>query len=378
MFGPVRLFFALRDHPDLGVLAAVVAVSALFAATPFVIPAVALDYDVTVGRSGLLSAAQVGGFATATFIAGRTLRTHRRYLVGGALAAVALNLLSAVAPTFVALLVLRVFAGAAAGILVWLAWSNAVRTTGALRNVAAAGPLTVFIVTPFLAWVATSSGAGAVYLAIAVLSIPPVFLPAEFAGYRRDRSHVSPSRSNVVLVVALGMATLAGSALFVYGAAIGLSLGLSALVVSLAYSGNALAGLIAARIPADNQPGGVWIFGMAVCAALVAFGGSSWLFIIGIALWGFCFWMATPTLLRSIAAWSLVPDERVGDAQSSMAVGRALGPAIGSVLVADAAYTTVGAFTVAGLVLTGFVVLGVRLYRRDRVPPTLETSSLAD
>ena len=65
MFGPVRLFFALRRHPDLGVLAAVVAVAVLFAATPFIIPAVAAAYGVSVGRSGLVSAAQVGGLGMA-------------------------------------------------------------------------------------------------------------------------------------------------------------------------------------------------------------------------------------------------------------------------------------------------------------------------
>jgi predicted MFS family arabinose efflux permease len=370
MFGPVRLFFALRSNPDLGVLAAVVAVSVLFAATPFVIPAVAVDYEVPIGRSGLLSSAQVGGFALTAFVAGRRLRTDRKYLVGGSLAAFVLNLLSAVAPNFEALLVLRIVAGAAAGLLVWLAWSNAMRTSGALRNVAAAGPLTVFISVPVLAWIATEFSSSGVYLAIAVVSLIPALLPAEFAGYRRERQHVSPSRSNVVLVVALGMGTMAGSALFVYGAPIGLSTGLTAFVVSLGYSGNALAGLIAARRPAEDRPGSVWIFGIALCAALVAFGDSQLLFLVGITLWGFCFWMATPTILRSIAAWSLAPDERVGDAQSSMAVGRAVGPAIGAVLVSDGSYAAIGAFAVAGLVVTGLVVLSVRLYRRGRVAPT--------
>jgi predicted MFS family arabinose efflux permease len=369
MFGPVRLFFSLRSHPDLGVLAAVVAVSFLFAATPFVIPAVAADYGVTIGRSGLLSSAQVGGFALAAFVAGRRLRTHRKYLVGGSLAAFFLNLLSAIAPSFGALLVLRVLAGAAAGLLVWLAWSNAMRTEGALRNVAAAGPLTVFLSVPILAWIASEFGSSGVYLAIAVVSLVPAWLPAEFAGYRRERQHVSPSRSNVVLVLALGMGTMAGSALFVYGAAIGVNTGLSELVVSLGYSGNALAGLTAARRPAEDRPGSVWIFGTALCAALVAFGDSPALFLIGITMWGFCFWMSTPTILRAIAAWSLAPDERVGDAQSSMAVGRAIGPAIGAALVAGVSYDAAGTFAVVGLVVTGLVVLSVRVYRRGRVAP---------
>ena len=374
MFGPVRLFFALRRNPDLGVLFAVLAVSVLFAATPFIIPAVAVDYDVSVGRSGLLSAAQVGGFALATFVAGRTLRTRRRYLVAGSLTAVAFNLMSAVAPTFEVLLGLRVIAGAAAGVLIWLAWSNAVRTEGALRNVAAAGPLTMLFATPILAWISTHGGASVMYLAIAAAAVPAAFLPAKFAGYRRERSHVSPSRSNIVLVIALGMTTLFGSALFVFGATIGVAVGLSAFVVSLGYSASSLAGLVATRIPARDQPAGVWIFGIAVCAAMVTFGNSAVLFLIGITLWGFCFWMATPTILRSIAAWSLAPDERVGDAQSSMAVGRAIGPAVGSFLVVDAASSAIGTFTVVGLVITGLIVLGVRIYRRDRLPPAQRVS----
>ena len=79
--------------------------------------------------------------------------------------------------------------------------------------------------------------------------------------------------------------------------------------------------------------------------------------------------MATPTILRSIASWSLAPDERVGDAQSSMALGRALGPAIGSVLVAEGSYGAVGAMAVVGLLVSAFTVLGVGIYRRDRLPP---------
>jgi DHA1 family inner membrane transport protein len=370
MFGPVRLFFALRSNPDPGVLGAVVAVAALFAATPFVIPAVAVDYDVTIGRSGLLSSAQVGGFALMAFVAGRRLRTSRTYLVVGSMAAFVLNMLSALAPNFTALLVLRILAGAAAGLLVWLAWSNAMRVSGALRNVAAAGPMTVLVSVPILAWIVTEFGSSGVYLTLAVISLVPALLPAEFAGYRRERQRVSPSRSNVVLVIALGMGTMAGSALFVYGAAIGLSTGLSPFAVSLGYSANALAGLIGARRPAKDRPGSVWIFGIALCAALVAFSDSPVWFLVGITLWGFCFWMATPTILRAIAAWSLAADERVGDAQSSMAVGRALGPAIGAVLVTDGSYVALGTFAVVGLMVTALTVLSVRLYRRGRVAPT--------
>ena len=42
---------------------------------------------------------------------------------------------------------------------------------------------------------------------------------------------------------------------------------------------------------------------------------------------------------------------------------------VGSLLVIDAAYASVGAFTVTGLIVTATVVLGVRVYRRSRVAP---------
>jgi len=369
MFAPVRLFFSLRDHPDVGVVAAIMATSILFAATPFVIPAVATDYDVSIGRSGMLSAAQVGGFAATVFIAGRTLRTHRRYLVGGALAGVVFSLLSAVAPTFETLLAMRIFAGSAAGLLVWLAWSNAMRTSGSMRNVSAAGPLSVLVSVPLLAWIANDFGSSGVYIALALVSLPAAFLHAEFAGYRRERKQVSPSKSNIVLVLALGLMTVSGSATFVFGAAIGVGAGLSSLVVSLGFSANALAGFIAARRPPADRLGSVWIFGTAACAALVVFGDAPILFMIGITMWGFCFWMATPTILRSVAAWSLAPDERVGDAQSSMAVGRAIGPAIGSALLVGGLYEPAGAFTIIGLTVAGLIVLSVRIYRRSHEAP---------
>ena len=103
--------------------------------------------------------------------------------------------------------------------------------------------------------------------------------------------------------------------------------------------------------------------------ALVAFGGNAELFLVGITLWGFCFWMATPTILRSVALWSLAPDERVGDAQSSMALGRAIGPAIGSVLVVGGTPTMSGMAPLSfsagwgGVIFTPLVASGAFLTR---------------
>ena len=370
MFGPVRLWFALRSHPSAGLLAAAIAVAVLFAATPFILQPIADEYGVALGTAGLLSAAQVGGFALTAFVAGRTLHTHRRYLVAGSLVATVVNVASVFITGFEVLLVVRVVAGSAAGLLVWLAWANAMRTSGALRNVASAGPLSVLLAVPVLAALADAYGSDAVFLTIAAVSLPPAFLKAEFAGFRPERRRMSPSRTNVVLVVALGLFTMAGSALFVFGASIGRTdLGMHGAVVSGAYSLNAFTGLIAARRHATDRLTTVWVFGVAASAALVAFGSHPVLFVIGLGGWGFCFWTATPNILRAVAAWSLVPDERVGDAQSAMATGRAVGPAVAAALVADRGFAAVGIFAVAGLIVVGAIVEIVRRYRRDASPP---------
>ena len=369
MFAPIRLFFAVREKADAGLLAAAASVAALFSSTPFLIPAVAADFGVTIGRAGLMSTAQVGAFALTTFVAGRRLRTHRRYLVGGAAGSVAFNLLSIVIPWFWPLLVVRALAGAAAGLLVWLSWANAMKSSGAMRNVAAVGPLTVFVAAPIVSIIADRGGADAVFAFLALAFVPPALLRASFSGFRPTRRRMSPSRSNVVLVFALGLTTLAGSSLFIFAAAIGASIGADPVIVAAAFSANALAGWFAARRSAGDRPDGRWVFLMAACAAAVAFTGSVPIFFVALTLWGFAFWMSTPQLLRAIAAWSLVPEERVGDAQSTMAVGRALGPAVASVLVKPDSFRAVGLFSVGGLILTTAILEGVRRFRASHGPP---------
>jgi MFS family permease len=202
------------------------------------------------------------------------------------------------------------------------------------------------------------------------VSAPAAFLPARFAGYRPLRRKMSPSRSNVVLVIVLGAMTMSGSSLFVFAATLATAeLGMAAGVVSLSYSANALAGLIGARRHADDRLRPLWTFGIALSAAAVGFGGAPILFVAGLVAWGFCFWMATPNILTAIAAWSLAPDERVGDAQSAMAVGRAAGPAVASVLVADGSFDALGAFAVVGLTLSAVAIAVVARHRRSHPNP---------
>lgn len=370
MFAPSRLFYSLQHRQDLGLLGAAVSVSVMFSATPFLLPTIADEYGISLGHAGWMSTAQVGGFALTAFAAGRTLRTHRRYLVGGSVVAFGANVASTAISDFTLLLGARAIAGAAGGLLVWLAWANAMRASSAMRNVASIGPLSVLVAAPVLSWLAHEWGSDAVFLAIALVSWPPALFKAQFAGDKVERTRMSPSRSNIVLVIVLGIITMAGSALFVFGAAIGVDqLGMNATVVSLAYSANALAGLIGARRLARDQLRAGWVAGVAASAALVAFGGTGSLFFAGLTIWGFFFWMATPNILRSVAGWSLAPDERIGDAQSTMALGRAAGPAIAAVLIANGSFSALGAFSVGGLLVSAAVVWWVQSYRQEHAPP---------
>jgi len=369
VLGPTRTFLSLRHAANSGLLAAVAYVSALFAATPFLIPALSEAFDVSLGQAGLLSTAQVGSFALTVFVAGRRFRTDRRILVGAASASVILNVASVVVSNYSILLVIRTLVGAAAGLMVWLGWAKAMRLSGAMRSVAATGPLSVFVAAPLIGWLAANAGIDAVFLLLAGVALPAAILPAEFAGYRHERRRMNPSRSNVILIGAMGLMTLSGSSLFVYSATRGNAIGMTPLVVSLAFSAQALVGFVAARIPSKEGSGGPWVLTMGICAAAVGFSEVPALFALGLAMWGFCVWMATPRILASIARWSLAPDERVGDTLSSMAVGGAIGPAVGSALIGGGTFTGVTSFAISGLVAAGLTVIGVSRFRQRRTPP---------
>jgi len=369
--GPTRIYLSLRHHADAGLVAAIAASTLLFAATPFLLPEIASEYGVQLGIAGLVSTAQVGTFAVVVFVAGRTLRTRRRYLIVATTIMFAANLASAFAPTFPILVVLRVLTGGAAGITVWLGWAKAMRVGASLRNVAATGPAAVFLGAPIIGWFASSYGIDAVFIFLAVIALPAAVLPVEFAGFKPKRSHAGVSRSNVVLVVALGLLTLAGSAMFVYTASLGQDIGMGATAISLTFSANALAGFIGAQLKGKGSAA-PWIAVIAVGAATLGFVPGAAVFVVGMTLWGFAFWIATPRVMSSIADWSPAPEDRVGDAQSAMAVGRAIGPAIGGLVLVSGSFSDLAIWSVSGLLLSAVVVLLVDLYRRGKTSPTAD------
>lgn len=340
----------------------------MYAATPFLIQPIADRYGVSEGAVGAVSVAQVGAFALANIILPRLLAPSGHILRWAAAALVILNFLSMVPTLFPALIGLRLFAGFAAGAMTWIAWTDAMAVRRSMAAIAATGPTAVLIGSPILALVA-ARGDRAVYLLLALTAIPAALLFAKVTGARRSRGSVSRSRSNRVLLLALWMVTFFGSALFINETLVARDLhGLSAQAASVGFSLNAAGGLLGARLSTRHRRPGWWMLALGPSAFLTV-NGTVPLFYLGMTLWGFAFWMGIPGVLAMLSQRSLHPSERAGDAQALMAVGRALGPAMGGAFVDAGALVALSSVSAVGLSLAGATVIGVQ-EGRDRLPPT--------
>lgn len=368
VFGPARVLYSLRNDAPASIVASAVGVTAMFAATPFLIPEIADRFGVTVGLAGAISVAQVGLFAIANVALPRLVNPTGRVLARSAAVLVGATLASAVAPTFWFLIATRGVAGFAAGAITWVIWSDAMRVPRSLSRLAAAGPATALIGSPIVAYVA-GAGDRAVFVVLAVAALPSFLfrLPVEFAS--RPKRTVSRSRSNRVLLGALAMLTFAGASLFVFAAvAVGEVAGVSRFHASLGYSLNAGGGLLGARFARYHRRPGLWLASAGPAAALVVVGGSAGSYLAGMAWWGFAFWMGVPGVMQMLSAYSREPAERAGDAQALMALGRAMGPVMGGALADAGAYTGLALVSGTGIALAGATVVAVQEGRR-RLPP---------
>ena len=364
MYAPVRLLRSIRPKTSVGVAGSAAAVGLLFAATPFLIPDVASRYGVGLGSAGLISVVQVLGFALATIVAPRMVAPTGRLVRAAVLTMFVTTVASVLAPSFVLLLASRLGAGAAGGIVTWIVWADGMGSAEKVSDLSAIGPLVGVVGAPIFGLAAQFGddrlGYGLMALLIALALPLPVTIDVD-ASVLRTRS---PSRSNRVLLAALFGMTLAGSSLFIYAAAVAeVVSGIGPAAASLAFSFNAVTGIIAARLPHKRGEGGYWLAGTGVSALVVAFVSSPIAFFLGMGLWGFCFWMGLPTIFALLADKSLDPGERAGDAQSLMAFGRAGGPLVGGLLVGDGAFTGLGLFAGVGLIGSAAVVSGVERYR---------------
>jgi len=340
----------------------------MFAATPFLLSPIADRYGISEGLAGAVSIAQVGSFAIANFLFPRLMRPSGRVLRLAALLLVVFNALSMVPDVFALLVVFRIGAGFAAGTMTWLCWTSAMKRSDSMSSIAATGPVVALVAAPFLSVIA-DHGDRAVYGALALSAIPAAMLIAPISGRKRIRGVISRSRSNRILLAALGTMTFFGSALFINEAIVARDIhGLSALASSIAFSLNAAGGLVGARLSRMHRfPG--WFLVSIGPAALLSVVGPVPFFYVGMTWWGFAFWMGVPGVLQMLSDRSLEPSERAGDGQGIMALGRAGGPALGGFYVDAGALGGLAVTSAIGLSISGLAVVGVK-EGRDRLPPT--------
>ena len=360
---PVRLLAAARPSVPAALLVAIASSTAVFAATPFLLPAVSDEYDVSISSAGWMSTAQLAGFVLASWVGGRFLRPVRSVFVVGTLIGVVANLASAAAPTFEVLALTRFGSGLSLGFAAWIAWQAAFGDSEKTGDVAVVGPLVGMVMAPLIVALLESIGVRWLFVVLAAITATPLLWTRQVARTERLRPHRTrhaPTRAARAILLALGAITLGGSSVFVYSAAIGKDLdGLSPLTVSLLFSGNALAAIPSARWSGRRGPAGVWFLATALCALAIAASRSGVVFGVAIIGWGFVFFMGIPAAFNLLAERSSFPEERAGDAQAMMALGRVFGPIMGGALLAAGSEVTLGLVSASVMSLGGFLLLYV-------------------
>ena len=335
---PVRVIQTLRPQVATGVLTATAVSTVVFSATPFLVRGVSVDQGVDVSTVGIISTAQLAGFSLTTWAAGRYLRARRRMLVLAVLLGAAANLASGWAPWFSILVGTRVISGISLGLIAWIAWAEAFGDKEKVGDVAVIGPIVGIISAPIIASVIDRSGSDALFYGLAALHLIPLFFIRTThldAAARPEQQRNRPTRAAAAILLALGMITCGGSAVFVFAGVIGQDdVGLTAFAVSVVFSANALASVPSARYRGDRKLPGGWMALTGLCAVTVGAVNEPIAFWIALPLWGFCFWMGTPGAYALLAERSKFPEERAGDAQSIRAAGRVIGPLIGGAMYA--------------------------------------------
>ena len=347
MLSPVKVVGLLRPKTRADLLAAAAFSSLVFTATPFLIPATAEDFDVSLGASSLISTAQLAGFVLASWAVSRLFSPSRALFVGAIVLAAAANAGSALLPWYTGLLALRFVAGIAIAALVWLGWQEVFGDDDRMGDIAVVGPVVGIAGAPLASLLAEAAGTDGVYLTLAFIGLFPLFLRPPGAMAERLGAAVG-SRSRPIpvtrlILVCLTLITFGGSAVFVFLAALGEdSLGIDPVIVSLAFSANAALGIPAARYRGSRPLAGLWLIGTAAAAVVTTTIDSAPVFWIALALWGFCFWAGIPGIFKLLAERSANPADRAGDAQSFMAAGRVFGPLFGAAFVEGGSVEALG------------------------------------
>lgn len=343
---PVKLLNAARPSVSPVVLATIGSSTAIFTATPFLLRPLADEFGVTVGAVGLISTGQLAGFVVGSWGAGRYLRPVRWLFITLVMIGVASNLASALASSLEVLAITRAGSGVSLGLAAWFAWQDAFGNAQKTGDVAVVGPLVGVALPPLITLMVNAAGYRMLFIAMAIVSAAPLLFARSVPRVDRLRPHRTrhaATRGAQAMLLALMLVTLGGSSVFVYAAAIGTDLNdLSPLTVSLCFSANALVSIPAAKWKGRRGSAGMWFGFTALLALLMPSVHVAGVFVVCLVVWGVCFFMGIPAAFGLLASRSRFAQERAGDAQAVMALGRVFGPLVGGSFFAAGQTTIMG------------------------------------
>ncbi len=339
----------------------------MFTATPFLLRPLADEFDATVGAVGWISTAQLAGFVLASWTAGRYLKPVRWVFLTLGLIGIVSNMASAFAPGLGVLAVTRFGSGLSLGLAAWFAWQGAFGDAEKTRDVAVVGPLIGVVLPPLITVLLDGIGYQWLFVGMAVASASPLAFVRQVPRVDRLRPHRTrhaATRGSKAMLVALTLVTLGGSSVFVYAAAIGTNYNdWSPFVVSLFFSANAIVAIPAAKWRGPRGPAGMWFALTAILALVMPSVHVPMIYAAAVIIWGIFFFMGIPAAFGLLASRSQFPEERAGDAQAMMALGRVFGPLIGGAFIATDQTTKMGIAAGAIMLSAGILMLYVD---RDR------------
>ncbi len=362
----------LRPSVAPGVLLGVGFSTLVLSATPFLLDLVADEYQLALTAASLIGVAQLGGFVLGSWGAGRWLSPRRRVFVAALLVAVGVNLLSSTLPPFPVLLGLRFASGLGLGLITWFAWVQVFGDQKGMADIAVVGPLMGITTGPLIAAFAVRGGATSVFALLGTVAIIPLLFnrgtgATDRVQPRSPRSKPVPAAT--VLLAALGLFSLGGSAVFSYTVVVGTDeVGLSTGTVAAIFSLNALSGIPAAKWPWRRGIPGPWMALTALCAVAAMSGAGPIVFASTLACWGFGFWMAIPGAFAALAERSANPADRAGDAQAVMAGGRVVGPLAGGAVIDGLGSVWLGLLGGGAMLVAATAVFAVRTAVAPREP----------
>ena len=367
---PLRLLDAARTGAAPGLLLATAVSTAVFVATPISLASIADRFGVGAGTAGIFSAAQLGMFVLASWASGRFMVPSARVFRLSLVVLAATNFAGAATDVFVLFVVVRALSGLSLGVLTWLAWSQVFGDEKRQGDIAVVGPVAGVVASPLFGLLLSVGDDRWVYAALGIGALVPLFVVPDFGApaavaERRDRSSAVPQA--LVLIGALTLLTLGGSAVFIYGGVILTDeVGMGPGVLSLLFAANALASVPSSRWRGRRPRAGLWLVATAACAValpLITELSIAWPVL---TLWGFAFWAGVPGIYTLLAERSAHPAERAGDAQAAMAAGRAVGPLLGGALVSTWSFAGLGLVGGGLMAAGGAASLAVELRRPSR------------